>query len=101
MYTAEWIDAQRAVKTGIATRAFNDSELMAAAQAKAQEIAQWPVSSLVATKKLMRDPHRPAIRAALAAEEAAMMQHAGSPENIEAVVAFLEKRAPDFRQFRG
>ena len=29
-----------------------------------------------------------------------MKQLAGSPENVEAVRAFLEKRAPDFRALR-
>ena len=29
-----------------------------------------------------------------------MKELAGSPESIEAVRAFLEKRRPDFRQFR-
>jgi 1,4-dihydroxy-2-naphthoyl-CoA synthase len=29
-----------------------------------------------------------------------MAAQAGSPENVEAVKAFLEKREPDFRQFR-
>ena len=30
-----------------------------------------------------------------------MAAQAGSPENVEAVRAFLEKRAPDFRSLRG
>ena len=30
-----------------------------------------------------------------------MTARAGSPENIEAMRAFLEKRAPDFRSLRG
>ena len=29
-----------------------------------------------------------------------MARQAGSPENIEAVTAFLEKRPPDFRKLR-
>jgi hypothetical protein len=28
------------------------------------------------------------------------MERAGSPENIEAIMAFLEKRDPDFARFR-
>ena len=100
MYTAEWINADRAVEVGIATRAFADSELMEKAREKAHEIAQWPVVGLVETKRLMRAPHKAAIDNAYQREEAAMLKRAGSPENIEAIMAFLEKRQADFRQFR-
>ena len=48
----------------------------------------------------MRDVHRKAIHAAMDAEQAGMEKLAGKPENIEAVMAILEKRAPDFSQFR-
>ena len=99
-FTAEWINAERAVEVGIATRAFTDSELMEKTLEKAREIAQWPVVGLVETKKLMRAPHREAINNAYQLEEAAMLKRAGSPENIEAIMAFLEKRPADFRQFR-
>ena len=37
-----------------------------------------------------------AIDTAIKAEQAGMMRQAGSPENIEAVTAFMERRAPDF-----
>ena len=50
-FTAEWIDAERAVSSGIAARSYPDEELLEATLAKAREIAQWPASSLQATKQ--------------------------------------------------
>jgi len=99
-YTAEWVDAARAVETGIAARAFPDDELLAATLAKAREIAQWPVSALRATKRTLMVAHAAGIRAAREAEDAGMASQAGSPANAEAIRAFLEKRAPDFRKLR-
>lgn len=99
-YTAEWIDAARAVEVGIAARSFPDDALLAATLEKAREMARWPVSSLQATKRTLLASHREAVRQAFAVEDAAMAEQAGSPENQEAIRAFLEKREPDFRQFR-
>ena len=100
MYTAEWIDAERAVEVGIATARFDDDLLLERALAKARDITQWSISSLVETKRLMRRVHLEAVHAANDVEQEAMMRLAGSPENIESVMAFLEKRQPDFKQFR-
>ncbi len=97
-YTAEWIDAERAVDTGIAARSYADEELLDAAMGKAAEIAKWPVNSLREIKATLRLPHLSHIDAALKAEDAGMIRQAGSPENIEAVMAFMEKREPDFRK---
>lgn len=96
MYTAEWINAERAVDTGIATRAYADEELLERAMEKAAEIAQWPVNSLRETKRCMKLAHNAGIKAAFEIEREGMGKQAGSPENIEAVMAFLEKRKPDF-----
>jgi enoyl-CoA hydratase/carnithine racemase len=96
-YTAEWIDSVKAVEAGIAARAYSDDELLDAALAKAADIAQWPVNSLVEIKKTLRLPHQAHIEAAFAAEDAGMAKQAGSPENIEAIMAFMEKRKPNFR----
>src|SRR5262245_50252961 len=100
MLTAEWIDAARAVEMGLAARRFPDAELQGAALAKARQIAQWPTSALVGIKRTLQVANRAGIDAALAAEDAGMRSLAGSPENIEAVTAFLQKRPPDFKQFR-
>jgi len=97
-YTAEWIDGARAVEAGIAARCYPDEVLLDAALEKAAEIAQWPVNALREIKATLRLPHCSHIEAALAAEDAAMARQAGSPENIEAITAFMEKRKPDFRK---
>jgi len=99
-FTAEWIDAARAVETGIAARAYADAELLDATLAKAREMAAWPISSLRATKQTLMGPHSQAIREALSLEDAGMTAQAGSPANIEAITAFIEKRKPDFKKLR-
>jgi enoyl-CoA hydratase/carnithine racemase len=95
-YTAEWIDADKALNCGIAADVLPDSNLFDHALAKASEIAQWPVNSLREIKRTLRMHHLDAIDTAINAEQAAMARQAGSPENIEAITAFMEKRAPDF-----
>jgi enoyl-CoA hydratase/carnithine racemase len=99
-YTAEWIGAARAVELGIAARALPDAEVIEATLARAREIARWPVAALQATKRTLRVAHAAGIRAALEAEDAGMRERAGSPESLEALRAFLERREPDFRRFR-
>lgn len=99
-FTAEWVDAARACEVGIAARVLADEELLPTALAKAHEIARWPVTALRATKQTLRIAHAAGIEAARAAEDVGMSALAGSPENVEAITAFLEKRDPDFRKFR-
>jgi enoyl-CoA hydratase/carnithine racemase len=99
-YTAEWIEAGQAVKLGMAAGVFPDAQLLEATLAVAREIAQHPVSALQATKRTLLRAHREGIRAAFEAEDAGMKEQAGSPENVEAIRAFLEKRVPNFQQFR-
>ena len=99
-FTAEWINAERAVEVGIAARAFPDDQLLDKALEKAREIAQWPVSALRATKRTLMLAHRAGIEAARKVEDEGMTQLAGSPANVEAIQAFLEKRKPDFKKLR-
>jgi enoyl-CoA hydratase/carnithine racemase len=100
LFTAEWIDADRALETGIAKAIFPDHELLQKSQEKAREIAQWPLSALREIKRCIKLHHEAGIKAALAAEREGMRKLAGSPENIEAITAFLEKREPDFKKLK-
>ena len=96
-YTAQWIDADKAINCGIAADVLPDADLFEYALAKAHEIAQWPVNSLREIKRSLRLHHLGAIDTAFNAEREAMARQVGSPENIEAITAFMEKRPPDFR----
>lgn len=100
LFTAEWIDARRAVEVGIATRAFPDAEVLDATLLRARDIAQFAVGSLQATKRTILAARHAAMKAALAVEDRQMMSQVGSPENMEALQAFMEKRPPDFRKLR-
>jgi len=100
IFTAEWIDADRALETGIASRKFKDDELLQNAMAKAAEIAQWPMASLREAKRCFKLAHKAGIEAALKAERDSMQRQKGGPENIEAMMAFLQKRKPDFRNLK-
>ena len=99
-YTAQWIDADKAHEVGIAAAVLPESDLFEHALRKAREIAQWPVNSLREIKRSLRLHHLDAIDLAIRAEQAGMERQAGSPENIEAITAFMEKRPPDFRKIR-
>jgi enoyl-CoA hydratase/carnithine racemase len=100
LLTAEWIDADKALEMGIASRKFKDDDLLQNAMAKAAEIAQWPLSSLRETKRCIKMAHKAGIDAAIKSEHEAMDRLAGSPENIEARMAFIQKRKPDFRNLK-
>ncbi|MEM8562044.1 MAG: enoyl-CoA hydratase-related protein [Pseudomonadota bacterium] len=95
-YTARWVDAKLAQEYGMAAAVVPDDELYAQALTVAQEIGQWPLSSLREIKRCLRAHHLPEIDRAINQEQAAMNRQLGSPANIEAMTAFLEKRSPDF-----
>jgi len=91
-----WLDAERAAAIGLANRACAAEELLAVAGAKARELAQLPPEALRHTKRLLLASRAAEVRAARAREDEAFRVRVGSPENLEAVRAFFEKRAPDF-----
>lgn len=100
LLAAEWIDADAAVAHGLADARHASGDLVDATVARARDLARWPVSALRGTKRTMLDARRDAVVAAIGREMQGMMDLAMSPENIEAVTAFMEKREPHFAQFR-
>lgn len=98
LFSARWIDADEALRCGLAYRKYPADELMDETQSLAEEIAAMPVASLVATKKLMLDARLPLSQAARARENASFGALVDGPANREAVTAFTERRQPDFRR---
>ncbi len=98
LYTGDWISADEAVETGLALRVVEPDDLMPTALDIARRIAKMPVASLRATKKIVVASRIDAVRAARAREDLVFRDMIGKPANMEAIMAFLEKREPDFSQ---
>lgn len=88
---------EQAAAWGIANQALEDG---AATLAKAREMAlrfqQLAPSAVADSKRLMRAPGREELRRVIEEEGALFGQRLRSPEAIEALTAFMQRRAPDF-----
>lgn len=100
LFTAELFGPEKALEYGIATRVYPDEELLPKALEKAHEIAQWPIDSLTEIKRIMKAMHGEKVALARKLEREGFDKLMGSPANVEAFSAFMERRPPDFKQFR-
>jgi enoyl-CoA hydratase/carnithine racemase len=91
-------DARRAAELGLVTRVVPDRNLQATATETARTLAAKPASALQASKRLMKQPFRERIKAAMRAENEAFSVQVRSDDAKEALAAFLEKRPPDFNR---
>jgi enoyl-CoA hydratase/carnithine racemase len=96
LLTARWVSADEAVALGLALAVVPRERLLEVALAKAEEIAARPPDSVRHTKRLMKVWRRPSIRDARQREDEAFQERLGTPENLEAISAFFEKRPPNF-----
>ena len=96
LYTASFISAAEAVSMGLAWRLCPDERLMVEVLDYAEQIAALPVAALVENKALLLAIRLPIVREARAREEKTLARIVGSPANMEAINAFMEKRKPDF-----
>jgi enoyl-CoA hydratase/carnithine racemase len=97
LFESDFIDARRAVELGLAGELCTREDVLAQAVARARHLAAKPLGSLRATKRLLLATRSDQVAAARRREDAAFMGRIGSAENMEAVMAFLAKRPPDFR----
>lgn len=96
LFESDFISAERAVDLGIATHLCEPAALRSAALEHAHRLATKPLGSLRWTKRLLLATRREQVAAARRREDEAFLHRVGSPENLEAVSAFFEKRPPDF-----
>jgi len=99
LLSGEPFDVQTAREIGLVSRVVEPGQLAAVASDRARAIAALPPGAGKLAKKLLRDPIRAEVNAALQREAELFMGRLTSPEAMEAFTAFLEKRKPDFSRF--
>jgi enoyl-CoA hydratase/carnithine racemase len=100
LFTGAWMSAEEAASAGLVWRLVDDEELLAVAMAECEEIAEMPVGSLVATKRLLLANRLPQVRAARRREEEEFRRLQAGPDHAEALAAFAERRKPRFSSAR-
>lgn len=90
--------AAEAREYGLVNAVFDDADYQQKAWAKAEQLAAQPPASVRLAKQQMQATF-PTLANVMAAEGAAFMARLKSPEAMEAVGAFLQKRKPDFSRF--
>lgn len=101
LFTARWISAEESVDLGLTFALCEPDDLLPTALAKAAEIAAMPPASLRSTKRLLKTWKKQAIAEARSREDQGFQERLGTPENLEAISAFFEKRPADFSKLGG
>jgi enoyl-CoA hydratase/carnithine racemase len=89
-------DGKSAAEWGLVTEAVSDKDALPKAIETARKLAAKPAAALQASKKLMKQPFREQIKAAMKDENEEFSTQVRSPDAKEALTAFLEKRKPEF-----
>jgi len=89
-------DAHRACNLGFVTQVVPDQDLLATATDTARKLAQKPVGSLRASKRLMKRVFRDQLKAAVKAENEEFSALVQTEDAKEAFAAFLERRPAHF-----
>ncbi|NLE49344.1 MAG: enoyl-CoA hydratase [Sandaracinaceae bacterium] len=96
LLTGRVMSAEEAVEAGLGIAVLPAEEVIDVARGVAERIAEGPPNSIRLTKKLLRAADRDQVAAARAREVEGFRMQLGSPENLEAIRAFFEKRPPRF-----
>jgi 2-(1,2-epoxy-1,2-dihydrophenyl)acetyl-CoA isomerase len=91
------VSADEARGLGLCVDVVPPDQLMSRAIELAGQLADLVPDSLVTTRRLIRNASASSLEEALAAEQAEQGRLGKTPEHKEGVMAFLEKRKPDFR----
>ncbi|MFZ3161206.1 MAG: enoyl-CoA hydratase [Rhodoferax sp.] len=91
--------AEAALEMGLISRIVPPAEVNALARRQAQKLAAKPLTSLLATKRLMKQGQASLVAQRMAEEGTLFGRMLAEPPAQEAFSAFLEKRKPDFSAF--
>lgn len=98
LFFGDWIDAQKALSWGLVNDVFDDADLLAKVQARADQLARQPGRLLRLTKRLMTQTPN-SLDERIDEEIDLIARNIPLPEAREAFLALREKRSPDFEQF--
>ena len=90
---------QQAVEMGLINAELEAGELYSFALSQAQKLAAKPPAALAQAKALIRQRNAEALRQTIDTEAQAFARQLTSPEAMEALTAFKERRQPDFSKF--
>ena len=96
-FTNDRIDAQEAQRLGLCARIAPAESVVEEALAVATSLADLVPDSLVTTRRLIRRGATSTFDEALAAERREQARLGRTPEHLEGVAAFMEKRKPNYR----
>lgn len=96
LYTSDWLSADEAQASGFVLEIHDQDDLHREIRDLAQRIASMPITSLQATKRLLKAARDSNVMEANDREQTAFMSMIGQPANVEGVMAFVERREPDF-----
>jgi len=97
IYTGKMINAEEALRIGLANAVFQPDELLAAATKTAAEITSKGPLAVAAAKRLIRDGADLPLPEANQVEQAAFGEAFGTEDQSEGMGAFIEKRTPAFK----
>jgi enoyl-CoA hydratase/carnithine racemase len=92
LMSSEWVDAQEALRMGLAWKVCEPEALLPEARRHAEVLASRPIPSLMAVKHTMVEPDRAEIAAAAAREYAQFEVLLGGAANADALAAFAARR---------
>jgi len=95
LLSSEWVDADEALRMGLAFKVCEPDDLLPEARRHAEILASRPIPSLMAVKRTIVEPTRDEIAAASAREIEHFAVLLGAAANAEALAAFSEKRTPN------
>ena len=96
-WTARFVDAEEAERIGIVNLVVDDDELMATTFAMAEKIAQQPPQAIQMIKRAVYQSHAMDLRSHLDMASSHMAAIYSTYDHQEAVVAFKDKRKPNFK----
>jgi 2-(1,2-epoxy-1,2-dihydrophenyl)acetyl-CoA isomerase len=96
-FTNRRIGANEARELGLCVDVVPGDQLLDRARSLAGQLADLVPDSLVATRRLIREASSVSLEEALKAEQKEQGRLGKTPEHREGVMAFIEKRKPDFR----